>query len=89
MARDARSAWCRADERRQTLAQIRGGVFIDPVIDLAGIDEVLTLTAGEIDAVPSFTVKREASDRQCLTLLTGLFYPGIAATGDVGAVAHL
>jgi hypothetical protein len=46
-----------ADERPQTLAQIGGRLFVESVVDLAGIDEILALAAGQIDTVPFLTVE--------------------------------
>ena len=43
--------------------------------------------AAQIDAVPFLTVERKARDQR-LALLAGFFDPDVAATGDLGAVAH-
>ena len=59
------------------------------MVDLAGIDEILALAAGQIDAVPFFAIKGKAGDGQRLTLLAGFLDLDVAATRDVGAVAHL
>jgi hypothetical protein len=60
---------CLADKRRQMLAQIGGRPGIEAVVDLAGIDKVPALAAGQIDAVPFSTVEGKAGDGQRLTLL--------------------
>jgi hypothetical protein len=69
---------CLADERRQTLAQIGSRFGVEAVVDLAGIDEVLALAAGQVDAVPFLTVEGKAGDCQRLTLLAGFFDPDVA-----------
>jgi hypothetical protein len=45
------------------------------VVNLAGIDEVVTLAAAEIDAVPFAFVERETGDGQGLPLRACLLDP--------------
>ena len=51
-----------ADQRREALAQLRGGVLVEAVVDLAGIDQVIAFAATDIDAVPVVAVECKARD---------------------------
>ena len=64
-----------ADQRFQSLLQVGRGRLIEPVVNLAGIDEVVTLAAAEIDAVPFAFVERETGDGQGLPLRACLLDP--------------
>jgi hypothetical protein len=44
------------------VAQLGGGGLVEAVVDLAGIDQVLSLAPAQIDAIPVITVEREAGD---------------------------
>jgi hypothetical protein len=41
-----------ANQRSEPLLQIRGGGFIETVVNLAGIDKFFPLGPAEIDAIP-------------------------------------
>jgi hypothetical protein len=41
-----------ADQRREPLSQLCGLGFVEAMVDLAGIDQVIALAPAEIDAVP-------------------------------------
>jgi hypothetical protein len=76
------------DQRRQALLQIGSGCLVEAVIDLTRIDQVLALSATDIDAVPFVAVEREACDHQRLPLHGGFLHPVVAPARGVGAVAH-
>src|SRR4029077_3213068 len=59
------------------------------VIDLARIDQVRALAAGQIEAVPFVAVQREARDHQRLALRTGFLDPVVTPARGIDAVAHL
>jgi hypothetical protein len=91
LVRDALGVGLRfPDQRCQTIAQIRSGGLVEPVVDLAGIDEISSFAAADIDAVSMVAVEGEARDRQRLALRTCLFDPVSAArAGRIDAVADL
>jgi len=45
------------------------------VIDLAGIDQIVSLAPADVDSVPFAFVEREARDGQRLSLRAGLLDP--------------
>src|ERR1700722_8291566 len=51
-----------ADQWLKFLAQFFGPGFVEAMIDLAGIDQVLALTSREIEAIPFAAVEREAGN---------------------------
>jgi hypothetical protein len=55
--------------------QFFGAVLIEPVVDLAGIDQLAALAPGQIQAIPFTAVERETSDRQRLALSAGFLDP--------------
>ena len=53
-----------AHQRRQPLAEIRGGCFRKAVVNLAGIDQVLAFAPADVEPIPFAAVECEAGDRQ-------------------------
>lgn len=53
-----------ADQRRQLLAQVRGRSLVKAVINLAGIDQVVTFATADIDAAPVVAVERKGRLRR-------------------------
>jgi hypothetical protein len=78
-----------ANERLEAPPQLGGGGVVEAVVDLAGIDQVVALAAGQIHPVPLALVEREAGDGQRLALRAGFLDPVVAAADRVGAVSHL
>jgi hypothetical protein len=74
-----------ADQRFQARLQLGGRCFIEAVVDLAGINQVVALQPAEIDAVELVCLQREAGDRQRLALRAGFLDPVIAAAGRIAA----
>jgi hypothetical protein len=77
------------DQRREPSAKIGGRVFVESMVDLAGIDEIISLAAAEIDALSIIAIKCKASDGERLALRAGRPDPGPRSSGKTGAVAHL
>src|SRR4051794_36628002 len=78
-----------ADQWRETLAQVSGRSLVEAVVNFACINQVATFTAPDIDAVPILAIESEARDRERLALCAGFLHPGIAAAGNIAAVADL
>ena len=56
------------DQRLQSLLEVSGGSLVKAVVDLARIDQIVTLAPADIDAVPFAFVEREDGDGQGLAL---------------------
>ena len=63
--------------------------FVEAVIDLAGVNQIVSVATADVDAVPFFFVEREARDGKHLPLRTGLLDPAIPSATRVRTVAHL
>jgi hypothetical protein len=61
-----------SDERSQPLSQVRCGRLVEPVVHLAGIDQVIALAPADVEPVPLAAVERKSGDRQGLALRAGL-----------------
>ena len=77
---------CPAHERREFFAQDGCRGLGKAVVDLARIDQVLSLAPADIKAAPFAAVERIAGNGQGLALCAGLLDPVIAAAGNVAAV---
>ena len=77
------------DQGHQTFAQIGGGLRIEAMVDLTGINQIGAFASADIDPVPLVAVQCEAGDGPCLALRAGFLDPVIAAAGRVAAVADL
>jgi hypothetical protein len=69
------------------LPKVCGRGLVEAVVDLAGVDEVASLAAADVEPVPFRAVQRDAGDGQGLPLRAGLLDPVVAAARRVDAFA--
>src|SRR6185312_12244505 len=80
---------CLTDQRLQPFLQVGRGSFVEAVVDLARVDQIVALAPAHIDAVPLSLVEREPGNGQRLALHAGLLHPVVRAPLRVGAIAYL
>jgi hypothetical protein len=78
-----------ADQRRKASAKHRRARGVEPMVDLAGIDQHCAFAPADVKPIPLVAVKSKARDGQRLALRAGFLDPIIRSAGRVFAVSHL